>query len=213
MQGKRVLKKQKQQSNYSQLGTYFVSLFSVLLCFAMLLGTTFALFYTSDTSAGNEINSGRLKVDMIHLTSGGEVSLREDPKHEVFSQSTKWRPGVTQKQTLRICNVGNVDLKYKLDFVPDSQHDVAQTVSSLFSVYVRVGDAAGWTLVGTLDQVMNSEADCCLYAGSEVLRPGKEQLISIELRMEEPDNPGAVMGQQIFFDLEIEAIQPTGNEE
>ena len=42
----------------------FSSILSLFLCVAMLLGTTYAWFTDSVTSAGNKIVSGSLKVDL-----------------------------------------------------------------------------------------------------------------------------------------------------
>ena len=49
--------------------TLILSLASLVLCFTMLLGTTFAWFTDSVTSTGNKIASGTLKVDLEVLAS------------------------------------------------------------------------------------------------------------------------------------------------
>lgn len=229
MKGKRVLKKQKKQPNNSLLGTYFTSLFSVLLCFVMLLGTTFAWFHTGNTSAGNEINSGRLKVDMRHVTSDGKISLAEQPTHAVFSSNEKWTPGRTQIETVEVLNTGNVDLVYRLDFVPDPKRSTQQDVSGLFSVYVKADTATTrergveyggeledmeWTELGTLDEVMSLKRTETKYlCEGDVLKPGEKQVISIAIYMTHPDDPGAVMSASIPLYLRLEAIQPVAQEE
>ena len=45
------------------------SVIAMLLCFAMLLGTTFAWFTDSATSAGNKIVAGKLDVKLNMWTS------------------------------------------------------------------------------------------------------------------------------------------------
>ena len=42
----------------------FASVMSLLLCFSMLLGTTWAYFTDEVTSANNKIVAGNLKVDL-----------------------------------------------------------------------------------------------------------------------------------------------------
>ena len=59
----------------------FSSVIALLLCFTMLLGTTFAWFTDSATNSGNKIMSGTLKVDMelldvnVHTQDQGELVL------------------------------------------------------------------------------------------------------------------------------------------
>ena len=43
-----------------------LSVLSLLCCFAMLLGTTYAWFTDTVTSAGNTIQAGSLKIDLLH---------------------------------------------------------------------------------------------------------------------------------------------------
>ena len=55
------------------------SVLSVVLCFAMLVGSTFAWFTDSVTSGKNQIVAGNLKVDLIHVgggEDGADVSIK-----------------------------------------------------------------------------------------------------------------------------------------
>lgn len=209
MQGKRVLKKQKQQSNSSLLSTYFISLFSVVLCFVMLLGTTFALFYTDNTSMGNEIHSGILRVDMLHVTSVGKTSLAQHPNQSVFSECFKWTPGKSQTQTVEVINTGNVPLNYRLDFVPIEGRADNTGLAKLFVVQVQQENGAR-TASGKLDDVMDREKTVYLAEG-EGLEPGESRLISITLQMDEIV-PGGIMGRQIPLYLKLEGFQHLDSE-
>lgn len=224
MKGKRVLKKQRQLNN--SLSTYFMSLFSVLLSFVMLLGTTFAWFYTDNTSTGNEIHSGILKVDMLHVTSGGEISLDEQPAHAVFSSGV-WVPEKTQVETIKVLNAGNVMLDYRLSFVPGEENTAtlsaeSMVIAGLFKVYVKqeevsaaarsliesrgVTEADGWKLLGTLDTIMASKSNVYLAEG-KALGDGESHSISIALQMGTPLVPDTVMNKSAPLYLKLEAFQ------
>ena len=207
MKGKRVLKRQR--NNDSLLGAYFASLFSVALCFVMLLGTTFAWFYTDNTSVGNEIHSGILKVDMLHVTEGGEkISLAEQPDHQVFSSGALWTPDdSTRTATVEVHNTGNVVLDYKLDFVPVPNTLSSAKAAGLFTVYVN-GERVG-SLYDFLSDADDGTDNFYLAAGQGLKKkpePDNFDSIQIELQM---DTVGAhsVMGQKVPLYLKLEAYQ------
>lgn len=198
MKGKRVLKKQSNKNGL--LSTYFASLLSVMLCFVMLLGTTFAWFYTDNTSLGNEIHSGILKVDMLH----NDISLAEQPGHSVFSSGNLWTPEQnTQEEVVEIHNTGNVVLDYKLDFVPVPNKLSSAKAAELFTVYVN-GEK-----VGSLDQFLtdlDDKTDDFLLGSGQGLDPGAVRSIKIELQMNEVRAHG-FMGQRVPVYLKLEAYQ------
>ncbi len=207
MRGNRVLKKQKEQLNKSLLGTYFVSLFSVLLSFVMLLGTTFAWFYTDNTSLGNEIRSGSLKVDMLHVTEGGNkrISLAErGDNYSVFFSDDLWTPDdCTRTATVEIVNTGDVVLDYKLDFVPVPNKLSSAKAAELFTVYVN-GEK-----VGSLDQFLtdlDDKTDDFLLGSGQGLDSGAVRSIKIELQMDTTRASG-FMGQRVPVYLKLEAYQ------
>ena len=88
----------------------------LLLCLVMLVGTTFAWFTDSVTSGNNKIIAGNLKVDLIHVDDGKEVSIKDNPSHKIFDYD-KWEPGYTVMETLKVVNKGNLALKFRLDAV------------------------------------------------------------------------------------------------
>ena len=99
------------------------SVLSVVLCAAMLVGSTFAWFTDSVTSAGNRIVAGNLEVDLVmdKLDGNGYVSIA-DGKGDIFdtanvaqnSNKTLWEPGKTQIVYLGVQNKGNLALKYNI---------------------------------------------------------------------------------------------------
>ena len=78
-----------------------MSVLSLVLCFTMLLGTTFAWFTDSVTSSGNKIMSGNLKVDLEVMDKAGNwTSLKNDPK-PIYNY-TLWEPGYTDVKILKV---------------------------------------------------------------------------------------------------------------
>lgn len=98
-------------------GALFTSSISLLLCFAMLLGTTFAWFTDSVTSAGNVIQAGTLDVDLVDdagNSMAGEVIEFVAADGRAQSEIL-WEPGCTYKtEPVYVVNNGNLALKYEI---------------------------------------------------------------------------------------------------
>lgn len=91
-------------------GALLASGISLLLCFAMLLGTTFAWFTDSVTSANNIIKAGNLDIE-VEYTLDGENWKNLDGASDLF-QKGLWEPGHTEVVALKIANKGSLALKY-----------------------------------------------------------------------------------------------------
>lgn len=99
------------------------SALSLVLCLSMLIGTTFAWFTDSVTSANNKIQSGNLDVDLYMWTAADASVEITDESDPIFgagalaqdkNDETLWEPGKTQVAYLSIKNNGSLDLKYKV---------------------------------------------------------------------------------------------------
>ena len=91
----------------------FHSVIALILCFSMLIGTTFAWFTDVVRSGVNQIVAGNLDVELEYLDkSGNWRPVREDTN--VFAEDTLWEPGHTEVVYLRISNQGDLALKYQL---------------------------------------------------------------------------------------------------
>ncbi len=88
----------------------FTSMMSLLLCFTMLMGTTFAWFTDSVKSTNNIIKSGNLDID-VQYTLDGESWKDLDSAEDLF-QKGLWEPGHTEVVVLKITNNGSLALKY-----------------------------------------------------------------------------------------------------
>ena len=103
------------------------SVMAIVLCLAMLIGTTFAWFTDSASTAVNKIQSGTLDVALEMKTGtddqGNDIwvnaegaSLAWQKAAGATSETVLWEPGCTyQLPELRIVNKGNLALKYKIE--------------------------------------------------------------------------------------------------
>ena len=88
-----------------------MSALSLLLCVSMLVGTTFAWFTDSVTSANNIIKSGNLDIELEYWNGNAWVDVAG--KSDIIT-NTLWEPGVTEVAYLRVANAGSLALKYQL---------------------------------------------------------------------------------------------------
>lgn len=98
-------------------GALLSSVVALLLCFAMLLGTTFAWFTDNATTNVNKIQAGTLKIDLQdsngNSLDGKTLSWQKAEGHE--KETVLWEPGCTYNlQPITIKNTGNLALKYKV---------------------------------------------------------------------------------------------------
>ena len=92
-----------------------MSVLSMVLCVAMLVGMTFAWFTDTASTAVNKIQAGTLKLDIVNEAGtsikGGTLNfVNKDNSADIL-----WEPGVKFKTTgFKIKNDGSLALKYKL---------------------------------------------------------------------------------------------------
>ncbi len=95
------------------------SVISMMLCVAMLIGSTFAWFTDTATTSVNKIQSGKLDVVLEMKDKNGEWVSAEgktlDFIYEGENVNKLWEPGCTYKlPDLKFTNNGNLKLKYQL---------------------------------------------------------------------------------------------------
>ena len=97
--------------------TLLLSVLAMLLCMVMLVGTTFAWFTDSASTAVNKIQAGTLDVQLLGTDDtsleGKTLSFKKAAGHE--GEEILWEPGCTYElQPFKIKNNGNLALKYKI---------------------------------------------------------------------------------------------------
>ena len=181
----------------SALVTSVVSLF---LCVAMLVGTTFAWFTDTVTSANNVIKSGTLDVKLFQHFENNSVEIT-DSSDPIFgkidsenananSADTLWEPGKTQTVYLSIKNDGSLDLKYMVVIevtnitkglnealvyyiTPDAQYGSVTKASLL-------ADTNNWALGTKVDAGINFTA-----SNDVILKSGDEHFFALSVHMDE----------------------------
>ena len=116
------------------------SVMALVMCVVMLVGTTFAWFTDTASTAVNKIQAGNLDVDIVDkegTTSldGKTLSFRDaDGKTDIL-----WEPGATfNLDSFKIVNKGNLAFKYK---VVISGVDGNAKLLKAIDFFVKIGDA------------------------------------------------------------------------
>ena len=88
------------------------SVLSIVLCLTMLVGSTFAWFTDSVTSANNKIVAGNLDIGLEYSSDMASWADVKD-SDTVFDKDALWEPGYTQVVYFRITNNGELAMKYQ----------------------------------------------------------------------------------------------------
>ena len=137
------------------------SVLSVVVCAAMLVGSTFAWFTDSVTSAGNIIKSGNLKValEWANGTEALDTATWQDASTGAIFNYNLWEPGYTEARHVRISNKGNLALKYEIRIAANGE--VSKLADVIDVYYIKDGkqitSRTGLTdenKIGTLSQVL-----------------------------------------------------------
>ena len=165
-----------------------MSALALLLCVSMLIGSTFAWFTDSVTSAGNIIKSGTLDVEMSYADgkeNPATVAWTDASTGAIFNND-KWEPGYTEVRHIKIENNGTLALKYQLTIAPDGE---VSKLTDVIDVYyldpaAAIADRAELDeskKIGTLTDVLAGMAT----TASGNLLPEGEHVVTIALKMRE----------------------------
>ena len=102
-----------------------MSVLSMVLCIAMLIGMTFAWFTDTASTGVNKIQAGNLDVQLLMRNSASDGTYKDisNATEAIFgtgdtanedNQATLWEPGKTQVAYLAVRNAGNLALKYNI---------------------------------------------------------------------------------------------------
>ncbi len=149
------------------------SIVALLICFTMLVGSTYAWFTDTVTSTGNVIKTGTLDVafswsdkydaDDANMTWNDVEAENAKP---IFAYEL-WEPGYTSVRYLKVENKGTLALKYKLQIVVHNEtvNGTDVKLSDVIDVYYASSKVdvpnrdldnnnAGLTKLGTLTQFL-----------------------------------------------------------
>ena len=93
----------------------FSSVVALILCFSMLVGTTFAWFTDEVESGLNQIVAGNLDVELYH-TNTKDNNEKVTTETKLFDEVNPqlWEPGAVAFENLTVTNEGTLALKYQL---------------------------------------------------------------------------------------------------
>ena len=188
---------------------------AIIVCIAMLMGTTFAWFTDMETNSGNLIKSGVLDVEAYWAMGTEEPDATatwydfEGEDSKVVFDYQNWEPGYTVARHFKIENDGSLALKYALSIVPTGTvSELAEVIDVYFvPTAVKVTDRTAISqslCVGTLADLI-ADPDGAAYG---TLLSGASETATIVLKMQESaDN--TYQGKQIGseFALKIVATQ------
>ena len=192
-----------------------MSLVSLFLCFTMLLGTTYAWFTDSVTSAGNKIMAGTLDIQLFMHTETGAVEIT-DESAPIFgpgslaqnnAAETLWEPGKTQVVYFSIKNNGSLDLKYKVDLIVTAiEKNLHEALVYTITPDAQYGDinADNWDDAGVKQVVSGINAQT--QEEGVALASGAEHFFALSVHMiEEAGNQ--YQNGSITFDMVVLASQ------
>ena len=128
------------------------SVMALVMCVVMLVGTTFAWFTDTASTAVNKIQAGNLDVGLEMKAANGEwvsaegktlnfLQKQGDEAGKVPSADILWEPGCTYElEPVRIVNNGNLALKYKVEITGIEQGRTA------VSDQPNLNDVITWTI-------------------------------------------------------------------
>lgn len=174
--------------NHSTKKSWIASVLSLVLCFSMLIGTTFAWFTDSVTSENNIIKSGNIKVEM-HWAQGKEdpsTANWHDASTGAIFDNEKWEPGYTEVRHIKIENKGSLALQYKLIIVANGEvSDLADVIDVYYlDPATQVADRSQLTernKLGTLTEVLANLDE----TGIGYLASGDSDTVTLALKMRE----------------------------
>ena len=155
---------------------------ALLLCFVMLVGTTFAWFTDEVTSSSNVIKTGTLRVelDWAKQKSGPWLNAEFAYNEPIFNYD-RWEPGYTEVRYLKVTNEGDLAFKYEMFINPTGDvgplADVIEVSYDIVSGNEKFSEPTAQNKngslkkVGTLAQLINSNK----AVGGGVLLPEKAE--------------------------------------
>ena len=115
------------------------SVLALVMCVTMLVGTTFAWFTDSASTAVNKIESGTLHVDIVDKDGNSLDGKTLSFKNVNGDTNILWEPGATFNfDSFRIVNTGKLALKYKV--IINGVNGNAKLLEAI-DFFVKIGDA------------------------------------------------------------------------
>ncbi len=205
-----------------------MSVLSMVLCVAMLVGMTFAWFTDTASTSVNKIQAGKLDVELLMRDAENVYQNIGDSDQFIFgpgsiaqnnNQETLWEPGKTQVAYLAVRNAGNLALKYNivLNIEDKGLADALQYVivpqgKLIGKDQAFAGKVAAWSEIkGGAEQlkagtVIAAENGCLDEIAHDSANVNETEYFALVLHMDE--NAGnEYQGKEVNIDLKVIATQ------
>ena len=148
-------------TNKSTKRALISSVLALVLCFTMLLGTTFAWFTDSATSKGNLIQTGNLDVELYQYDDAGTLAKITNTSAPAFGTDIIWEPGMTVTKYFAVKNEGSIEAKIKIALeVYDVTNDLNEVMQYTITKNATPdAPVANWT-TGNSVAIGNNETGC-----------------------------------------------------
>lgn len=175
------------------------SIWALVVCFILLLGTTFAWFTDTASTNVNKIQAGELDVALEMwdgekwVSAEGETLNFERIQKEVGggdevvadAEEILWEPGCTYDlPALRVVNNGNLALKYTVEIAALSGDEKLAEVIDVLFLEQKPGENGTAQKIGTLADILNS-ADEDGFAHGKLAAEATTGTLNISLHMQE----------------------------
>ena len=191
------------------------SVIALLVCFAMLLGTTFAWFTDSVKSGVNRIVAGNLDVELWHSTYldsaanstwglgfgySEEKGVEVDENTQLFlnedGNPILWEPGSTAVENFRIKNVGSLAVKFafKVEVANATKTPEGKDLTEVLDLYI---DEINWQDNGVPSGktiVVQKLGDGFTFEGEILAGENYDFWVGLEWQPSENDNAYNVKG-------------------
>ena len=142
------------------------SIISLVLCFVMLVGSTFAWFTDTATSEDNIIQTGKLDIGMYWSDNNQDWHNTEGDSATPIFNYDNWEPGYTEVRYIKVTNDGSLAFKYhmllspngtvgKLAEVIDVSYDIVSG-NTAFAAPTASDKQGSLTKVGTLKDLISN---------------------------------------------------------
>lgn len=198
------------------------SVLSLVLCIAMLIGSTFAWFTDIAASKNNKIVAGTLDVQLL-MHDGTKYADISDTEASIFGASdsviaqnkntdTLWEPGKTQVAYLAIRNKGNLDLKYQVTLAvrnPEGGKELYKAMQYVITPDAQNGEITAWDGTNAQTVALGTQT---VSNGEGYLSDGETHYFALSVHMME-DAGNEYQGGEIDFDLSVVAAQLVSEED
>lgn len=204
-----------------------LSCITILLCITLLVAGTYALFSDS-VVLKNHISAGDLDITLYRtklvsntLDEDGFISPFTDSQRINFSngspqgtnifgldEEVKMVPCTSYVATMEITNNSDVAFGYYIEFVLTQENQTLdnQDLLEQISISIKAGNKTISQTLSASDKKLGSDT-----APVGVVTIGSTAEFEVTLMFEDSEDNNDAMGQEVYFDIIVHAIQVTSN--